>query len=123
MRYPHGSCGRLSPRALLGGQVVENPANAKPRRWTTFATGVLLILALVLAGSSFGVSQAVAAPLFFGSGACLLLAGIGLAGWWLHWGWTGPVALIWLAHIGGDRMVGYGLKYPDSFKHTHFNEV
>ncbi|HEY1409487.1 MAG TPA: DUF4260 domain-containing protein [Promineifilum sp.] len=48
---------------------------------------------------------------------------LGLAGWWLHWGWTAPVALIWLAHIGGDRMVGYGLKYPDSFKHTHFNEV
>lgn len=30
-----------------------------------------------------------------------------------------PFALIWLAHIGMDRLLGYGLKYPDSFTHTH----
>lgn len=29
------------------------------------------------------------------------------------------VSLVWLAHIGFDRAVGYGLKYPDAFKHTH----
>lgn len=29
------------------------------------------------------------------------------------------VALIWAAHIGFDRAVGYGLKYGDAFKHTH----
>ena len=33
------------------------------------------------------------------------------------------LALIWLAHIGMDRLVGYGLKYPDDFKATHFNRV
>lgn len=30
-----------------------------------------------------------------------------------------PFALIWLSHIGMDRLLGYGLKYPDSFTHTH----
>jgi hypothetical protein len=29
------------------------------------------------------------------------------------------ICLIWLAHIGFDRALGYGLKYPDAFKHTH----
>ncbi|HXJ62472.1 MAG TPA: DUF4260 domain-containing protein [Actinomycetota bacterium] len=29
------------------------------------------------------------------------------------------VAIIWFGHIGMDRLVGFGLKYPDSFKHTH----
>jgi Domain of unknown function (DUF4260) len=29
------------------------------------------------------------------------------------------VGLIWMAHIGFDRAVGYGLKYTDDFKHTH----
>ena len=48
---------------------------------------------------------------------------IGLAGWWLGWTWAAPVALIWLAHIGMDRMVGYGLKYPDAFRHTHLDQV
>ena len=29
------------------------------------------------------------------------------------------VALIWFAHIGLDRFLGYGLKYPSAFGHTH----
>lgn len=29
------------------------------------------------------------------------------------------LAAIWLAHIGFDRALGYGLKYPDAFRHTH----
>jgi len=29
------------------------------------------------------------------------------------------IGLIWFAHIGLDRMLGYGLKYHDAFKHTH----
>ena len=33
------------------------------------------------------------------------------------------VALIWFAHIGMDRTVGYGLKYPSSFKDTHLERV
>jgi hypothetical protein len=33
------------------------------------------------------------------------------------------VALIWFAHIGMDRTVGYGLKYPTSFKDTHLEHV
>jgi hypothetical protein len=48
---------------------------------------------------------------------------IGVVGWRLGWSWAAPVALIWLAHIGMDRMIGYGLKYPDSFKRSHLQEV
>ena len=33
------------------------------------------------------------------------------------------LALIWLAHIGIDRLVGYGLKYPTDFKDTHFAKL
>ena len=33
------------------------------------------------------------------------------------------VALIWGAHIGIDRMLGYGLKYPTAFRHTHLGRV
>jgi hypothetical protein len=33
------------------------------------------------------------------------------------------VGLIWLAHIGMDRTVGYGLKYPSAFKDTHMQKV
>jgi hypothetical protein len=31
------------------------------------------------------------------------------------------LSLIWIAHIGFDRMLGFGLKYPTVFKDTHLN--
>lgn len=31
--------------------------------------------------------------------------------------------LIWLAHIGMDRLLGFGLKYPSAFKETHLSRV
>lgn len=33
------------------------------------------------------------------------------------------LALIWLTHIGVDRALGYGLKYPTAFKDTHLQRV
>jgi uncharacterized protein DUF4260 len=36
------------------------------------------------------------------------------------WDW---LILIWIAHIGLDRALGYGLKYPSAFKDTHLNRV
>ena len=33
------------------------------------------------------------------------------------------VALVWFAHIGMDRLMGYGLKYPTGFKDTHLQKV
>jgi Domain of unknown function (DUF4260) len=41
-------------------------------------------------------------------------------------GWVAsPLALalglIWLAHVGFDRLAGYGLKYGDAFNHTHLS--
>lgn len=33
------------------------------------------------------------------------------------------IALIWTAHIGMDRMIGYGLKYPTEFKDSHLQRV
>jgi hypothetical protein len=34
-----------------------------------------------------------------------------------------PYALIWFAHIGMDRALGFGLKYPTFFKDTHLQHV
>lgn len=34
-----------------------------------------------------------------------------------------PVALVWAAHIGFDRMLGYGLKYPTAFQDTHLGRI
>ena len=33
------------------------------------------------------------------------------------------IPLIWIAHIGFDRMLGYGLKYPTAFQETHLGRI
>ena len=33
------------------------------------------------------------------------------------------LGLIWIAHIGVDRALAYGLKYPTGFKDTHLQRV
>ena len=34
-----------------------------------------------------------------------------------------PFALIWFNHIGVDRLLGYGLKYPSAFGDTHLGRL
>jgi hypothetical protein len=34
-----------------------------------------------------------------------------------------PLAYLWAAHIGFDRLVGYGLKYPSAFGDTHLGRI
>lgn len=48
-----------------------------------------------------------------------LLAAVG---WLTSAPWVLSVALIWIAHIGLDRALGYGLKYG-SFKATHLGWI
>ncbi|WP_029586703.1 DUF4260 domain-containing protein [Bradyrhizobium sp. URHD0069] len=33
------------------------------------------------------------------------------------------IAMIWMAHIGIDRALGYGLKYSAGFSHTHLGRI
>jgi Domain of unknown function (DUF4260) len=33
------------------------------------------------------------------------------------------LAAIWALHIGVDRMLGYGLKYPTAFKDTRLQRI
>jgi Domain of unknown function (DUF4260) len=33
------------------------------------------------------------------------------------------IALVWFAHIGWDRLIGAGLKYPTKFSDTHLQHV
>jgi hypothetical protein len=36
---------------------------------------------------------------------------------------TLSIAMIWLAHIGFDRALGYGLKYTTGFGYTHLGRI
>ncbi len=41
----------------------------------------------------------------------------------LPWTFGIQFAIIWFAHIGMDRMFGYGLKYTSEFKDTHLTRL
>lgn len=70
-----------------------------------------------LAGSRAGAVAYNAAHSYLAP-AALLAAGYGL---------SSPLALsiamVWLAHIGIDRALGYGLKYPAGFGFTHLGRL
>lgn len=74
---------------------------------------MLAYLAGPRAGSyAYNLAHTYAAP--------LALAGAAL---WLAVPAALLVALVWTAHIGADRLVGYGLKYPTAFGDTHLGRV
>ncbi|MBS1804052.1 MAG: DUF4260 domain-containing protein [Acidobacteria bacterium] len=61
---------------------------------------------------------------FYNAAHTYLLPGVlALCAWTLHTGWLLPFALIWVNHIGVDRLLGYGLKYSDGFGFTHLGRL
>ena len=42
-------------------------------------------------------------------------------GWWQNKQLFMALGLVWLGHIGMDRLLTFGLKYPDHFQHTHLS--
>lgn len=54
-------------------------------------------------------------------GGPLLLAIAALQG--SNAAWIVPAALVWGAHIGFDRLMGYGLKYETAFADTHLGRI
>lgn len=88
--------------------------------WSVFAMLFLtpdLFMLGYLAGPRWGALAYNAAHSYLGPA---VLAATGLM-----MGAQGPVmiALIWTAHIGFDRMLGYGLKYASGFGDTHLGRV
>jgi hypothetical protein len=56
--------------------------------------------------------------------AYVVPAALGLSALLLHAdGPLLPIALIWINHIGVDRLLGYGLKYADGFGYTQLGRL
>lgn len=88
--------------------------------WATFAWLFLLPdLSMLgfLAGPRVGAVAYNAAHSYLGPA---LLAGAGLL---LAAPLCGTLAAIWVAHIGLDRALGYGLKYGTAFADTHLGRI
>jgi hypothetical protein len=87
--------------------------------WWLFA-GLLLAPDVVLLG--YGAGPRMGAVVYNAGhtyAVPLLLGGVALG---LGHTLLGGIALIWAAHIGMDRALGYGLKSPTGFHDTHLSE-
>ncbi len=52
----------------------------------------------------------------------LALGALGV-GWWFDVGWLILLGAVLIAHVGGDRALGYGLKLPSDFRDTHLGRI
>lgn len=84
--------------------------------WPFFAA-LFLVPDLSMAGY---LKSKVVGARFYNAGHSYIGPGLlgGLA-WSLNLALWADVALIWCAHIGADRFLGYGLKYAGGFGETH----
>ena len=48
---------------------------------------------------------------------------LGLVGWWYQIPGVFLAGSLLLAHVGLDRLLGYGLKYPTGFTDTHLGNI
>jgi hypothetical protein len=108
---------RLEGLVLLAGALIAFGALGQP--WSLVPTGILLP---DIAMSGYVAGTRPGAHLYNLAHATLLPAVMLGAGYWQADRLLMALALIWLAHIGLDRLLGTGLKYSDRFTHTHLGD-
>lgn len=84
---------------------------------------VLLALAPDLSMIGYAAGPRVGAVAYDVAHTTVLPLPLGVGGFFAGADLPVQLALIWLVHIGVDRLVGYGLKYPAGFKDTHLQRV
>jgi hypothetical protein len=109
---------RLEGIALLGVAILLY-ANLGAS-WWLFAA---LLLAPDLGLAGYALGPGAGARTYNLTHTLSLPLALGAAGLLVHAPTLMAIALIWIAHIGMDRAVGYGLKYPASFRETHLQRV
>ena len=88
--------------------------------WGVFAVWLLapdVSMLGYLAGPRMGAALYNAAHSYVGAVALLVLGALAAMPWAVAGG------LIWCAHIGLDRALGYGLKYGSAFRATHLGRI
>jgi|HubBroStandDraft_4_1064222.scaffolds.fasta_scaffold633687_2 hypothetical protein len=91
-------------------------------RWWVFAV-FFLLPDVALLGYLSDQHKGLAAALYNAAHTYCLPILLGLIAWKLGAVSGEEAALIWIAHIGFDRVLGFGLKYPEAFKPTHLQTV
>ncbi len=86
--------------------------------WTLFAS---LILAPDLAMVGYAFGARIGAISYNAMHSYVAPGAIGVISWFAGWSEAIALVTIWIAHIGLDRAIGYGLKHRSGFKTTHLS--
>ena len=114
------------PRLLLRTEGLAAAAAAMTLYfWADHPWWLLVVLALApdLAMVAYAAGPRVGAAAYDLVHTYALPVGLGAAGIVADADAAVAVALIWSTHIGVDRAIGYGLKYPSGFTDTHLQRV
>ncbi len=123
--------------------VMDTPVSGTPRLWLRLE-GVCVLVAAVTTYHALGASWWMFGALLLVPDVSMLAyvfgPRVGAAGYNALHAYVGPavlaayaygtgmeaawpICLIWLAHIGMDRALGFGLKFATAFGHTHLGTV
>ncbi len=117
--------------------------NGKPRLWLRLDGGVLFVASIFLFGATrqpwwiypvvlfvpdiamigYLRNTKIGALSYNAGHSYFLPSFLVLIGWEWHHIMAIAIGVIWIGHIGMDRVLGYGLKYDDSFKDTHLGNL
>ena len=86
--------------------------------WLLFC---VLFLAPDLGFAGYVLGPRIGAAVYNGLHTYIMPLALG-CGMWMA-GRSIAIPLIWTAHIGFDRLLGYGLKYPTGFGDTHLGKL
>jgi hypothetical protein len=121
----------------------EGVVRGAPRRWLRLEGATLLVASLIgfsathekwwlfpifvlvpdIAMLGYVRSTRAGAAIYNLAHVTLLPAVLLSLGWGLRSAPLAAIGLIWIAHVGLDRLLGYGLKYDDHFQHTHLGRL
>ena len=107
----------LEGLVLLAGALIAYSTLGQP--WWLVPAGILVP---DIAMSGYAAGTRLGAHLYNLAHATLVPAVMLGIGYWQADRLLMALALIWLAHIGLDRLLGMGLKYNDRFTHTHLSD-
>jgi hypothetical protein len=109
---------RLEGLTLFAGMILLYAVGGGS--WWLF---VILFLAPDLSFAAYLAGPKLGAIAYNAAHSYLAPMALMVTGFGMNWPLALSIAMIWLAHIGMDRAVGYGLKYFAGFGFTHLGRI
>jgi Domain of unknown function (DUF4260) len=104
-----------------GAMVLAGAAYAYSQMHASWLLFAALFLVPDIAMLGYLMNKRIGAIVYNIGHTYILPVSVFVLGWMFETSYVSAIALIWIGHIGFDRMLGYGLKYATGFKINHLS--